>query len=570
MPRRAARAHTPPVGRLDLGPGWLFTSIRDAVLALDAAGGQVALANPAAAELFAYAGPEQLLGVPIDRLIPELRQMPGWDALRAGPAPAETLVLEGMRQDGAPVSVELTLGRVETPDARQYVVVVVRDSTERRQAEERRLELAREQAAQRRLAVLAEASQLLDASLDYEATLQEVARVAASTLADWCIVHLLEPDGSIRWLAVAHGDPEKEALARELQRRYPASLDTRGGVGRVLCTGQPEIYAQNTEADRRARARDPEHLRLLQALGSRSAMILPLAVRGRMLGALSLISSRPDRHYSPTDLVIAEELARRCAHAVENARLHQEAQTALRAREHFVAVASHELRTPIARVKGYAEMLQTAYADGNLPEEMLGRGLRRIEDASDRLAALVRDLLDVSRMSSGSLPLRPRELDVVDLLRGMVARCSEHIGPSGRAQLDILGAPPRVMADADRLEQVFQNLLDNAVKYSPEGAELRVGVQPKAGGVLIEFQDRGIGLPDGAAEQIFEPFGRAPNAQDRQIQGMGLGLYICRNIVEQHRGRIWARSDGEGQGTLVTVWLPQAGPTACDALAEAA
>jgi signal transduction histidine kinase len=136
--------------------------------------------------------------------------------------------------------------------------------------------------------------------------------------------------------------------------------------------------------------------------------------------------------------------------------------------------------------------------------------------------------------------------------------------------LDIVGAPPSVTGDPDRLEQVFQNLLENAIKYSPEGAELRVRVQSKAGGVLIEVQDRGMGLPDGATERIFEPFGRAPNAQERQIQGMGLGLYICRNIVEQHRGRIWARSDGEGQGTVVTVWLPQAGPGITAELAQAA
>jgi PAS domain S-box-containing protein len=567
MPRRASGAHTSPVGWLDLGSGWLFSSIRDGVLVLDAASGQVALANPAAFELFASGTPDQLIGQAIDQLIPGLRQQPAWEALRAGPAPAETLTLEARATSGTPLSAELTLGRVDTPGFgdRQYLVAVVRDITERRQAED----AAHEEAAQRRLAVLAEASQLLDASLDYEATLQEVARVAASTLADWCIVHLLEPDGSIRWLAVAHGDPEKEAVARELQRRYPASLDTRTGVGRVLCTGQAEIYTHIPDADRVARARDPEHLRLLQVLGSRSSMILPLAVRGRMLGALSLISSRSNRHYSPTDLVIAEELARRCAHAVENARLHQEAQTALRAREHFVAVASHELRTPIARVKGYAEMLQTAHADGTLPPELLERGLQRIEDASDRLTALVRDLLDVSRMSSGALPLRPRELDIVDLLRDLVSRSQEQIGPHGRALLDILGAPPHVTGDPDRLEQVFQNLLDNAIKYSPEGADVRVRVQSKAGGVLIELQDRGIGLPNDTAERIFEPFGRAPNAQERQIQGMGLGLYICRNIVEQHRGRIWARSDGEGHGTLVTVWLPQANPSV-NALPEAA
>jgi two-component system sensor histidine kinase VicK len=105
---------------------------------------------------------------------------------------------------------------------------------------------------------------------------------------------------------------------------------------------------------------------------------------------------------------------------------------------------------------------------------------------------------------------------------------------------------------------VLTNLLDNAVKYSPDHPELAVRVQLKARGVLVEIQDHGIGLPPEAADRIFEPFSRAANAEERQITGMGLGLYICRNIVQQHHGRIWARSDGEGSGTTVSVWLPEA------------
>jgi signal transduction histidine kinase len=122
-----------------------------------------------------------------------------------------------------------------------------------------------------------------------------------------------------------------------------------------------------------------------------------------------------------------------------------------------------------------------------------------------------------------------------------------------------VGTPSAVSADPDRIEQVLTNLLDNALKYSPDGAELRVRVQPKARGVLLEVQDHGIGLPPEAAERIFEPFSRAPNAEQLQITGMGLGLFICRNIVEQHHGRIWARSAGEGTGTLMSIWLPQLG-----------
>jgi PAS domain S-box-containing protein len=559
--------NAPATGWLDLGPGWLFASIRDAVVVAAADSGHIALWNPAAAELFGFAA-DEVVGSPLADLVHDLDQTSQWLAATTSSAARQAVELFARRKSGPEVCVELTLSRLENAaDGRVYVLAVVRDTSERHQHEEERIDNIRAQvardesaAAQRRLAVLAEASRLLDASLDYEATLQEVARVAVRTLADWCIVHLLDPDGAIRSLALAHGDPAKEALARQLQARYPATE----GVARVLRTGISEAYNQtgseeSSESQRAARAHDAEHLRLLRELDSRSVMIVPLTARGRVLGALSVISTQPDRSYDPTDLAIAEELARRCGQAVDNARLHQEAQAAVKARDRFVSIASHELRTPIARVKGYAEMVLAAHSDGDLTEEMLQRSLKRIDHASDRLAALVRDLLDVSKISAGTMPMRLRPVDVTELVRDVVSRYQEQLklgDSSGHLLLDIVGNPRQIAADPDRIEQVLTNLLENALKYSPDGAELRVRVQPKARGVLIEVQDHGIGLPPQAAERVFEPFSRAANAEQLQITGMGLGLFICRNIIEQHKGRIWARSAGEGQGTLMSVWLP--------------
>src|SRR5262249_53875335 len=149
-----------------------------------------------------------------------------------------------------------------------------------------------------------------------------------------------------------------------------------------------------------------------------------------------------------------------------------------------------------------------------------------------RLTALVRDLLDVSRISVGNMPLRPRLVDLTDLVRDVVSRYQEQLSGSGHLLLDIVGTLQQISVDPDRLEQVLTNLLDNALKYSPDGAELRVRLQAKARGVLLEVQDHGIGLPPETADRIFEPFSRASNAEELQITGMGLGLYICRNIVE--------------------------------------
>lgn len=556
MPRKL----DPDRGWLDLDPGWLFTNIRDAVVVVEAESARITLWNPAATELFGYDAAE-VRGHLLWELFDELAHAPEWSTAQCGSR--QTIELFARHKAGLELCVELTLSRLDSADNRgRYVLVVVRDISRRRQAEQERIDLIREQvwteqsaAANRRLEVLAEASRLLDASLDYAATLQEVARVAVRTLADWCIVHLLEQDGSIRWLALAHGDPAKEALARELQQRYPATE----GVARVLRTGVSEVYnGQANEADRAKRAHDAEHLRMLRELDSRAVMIVPLVARGRMLGAVSLISAAPGRTYDASDLAIAEELARRCGQAVDNARLHQEAQAAVKARDRFVSIASHELRTPIARVKGYAEMVLAAHSDGDLTDEMLTRSLRRIDHASDRLTGLVRDLLDVSKISAGNLPLRLQTLELTELVQEVIGRYQEQLSSgAGILLLDIVGTPGVISGDPDRLEQVLTNLLDNALKYSPDGAELAVHVQPKARGVLVEVSDRGIGLPPEAAERIFEPFSRAANAEERQITGMGLGLYICRNIVEQHHGRIWARSEGLGHGTVISVWLPE-------------
>jgi PAS domain S-box-containing protein len=559
-------ASVPADGWLDLGPGWLFTNIRDAVVVADAETTRIVLWNPAATELFGYSN-DEALELAVSDVVADLVHTPQWSAARDGSPSRHTVELFARAKSGPDVCVELTLGRLESSSSgRAYVLGVVRDISERRLAEEERIDRVREEvaskesaAAHRRLAMLAEASRLLDASLEYESTLQEVARVAVRTLADWCIVHLLEPDGAIRWLAMAHGDPAKEALARELQERYPATE----GVARVLRTGASEVYGgaggEASDSERAARAHDADHLRMLKELDSRAVMIVPLMARGRMLGAVSLISTAPGRQYDTTDLAIAEELARRCGQAVENAQLHQEAQAAVKARDRFVSIASHELRTPIARVKGYAEMVLAAHADGDLTDDMLRRSLKRIDHASDRLTGLVRDLLDLSKIRAGNLPLRLRTLDLTELVREVVGRYQEQLSGTGHLLLEIVGAPSGVSGDPDRIEQVLTNLLDNAVKYSPDGAELHVRVQAKARGVLLELQDHGIGLPPAAAERIFEPFSRATNAEELQITGMGLGLYICRNIVEQHQGRIWARSDGEGTGTVMSVWLPEHG-----------
>jgi signal transduction histidine kinase len=246
--------------------------------------------------------------------------------------------------------------------------------------------------------------------------------------------------------------------------------------------------------------------------------------------------------YDITEQVLARRAAEQAAHA----------------RDEFLSIASHELRNPVAGIKGTAQLLRRMRRSGRLDDERLDRYLTSIEVGSQRLTTLTEDLLDVSRLQQGVLPLRLRRTDLVALIQDIVARLPEHVRP--RVRTDLADGLQPVQVDPDRVEQVIVNLLDNADKYAPGREPIQVSLAEEGGGLLLRAQDHGIGLPIGAAERIFQPFGRAANAQAANIPGLGLGLYICRQIAERHGGKLWAESDGEGRGTVLSLWLPHVPP----------
>ncbi len=408
------------------------------------------------------------------------------------------------------------------------------------------------------LSFLAEAGDILAASLDYEAALQRVAQLAVPALADWCVIDLLAGDGALHRLAVAHRDPAKAGAAEELKRRYPILLPGQPHkTWDVLPDGPPWLDTDIAEERFAAQARDPDHLDLLRQLGFAAEMVLPLVARGRPLGAMTLVLANGSRRYGARDLSLAQELARRAAVAIDNARLYEEAQAAIRARDEFLSIAAHELRNPVTVLKGAADLLRRPAPDADKAAARQERLLVEIGKAADRLVELTDDLLDISRIQLGRLPLRPERVNLNAVLSDLGARYRDRLQPGQRLDVDVPVASV-VVADAGRLEQVLVNLLDNALKYSPDGGEIAIVARPHDSGVLIEVRDPGIGLPPGALETIFEPFGRADNTS--AIPGMGLGLFICRNIVERHGGRIWAESAGVGRGTTLALWLPNEGP----------
>jgi signal transduction histidine kinase len=428
------------------------------------------------------------------------------------------------------------------------------DVSERRAAE---LDRQRETERQRFLATVGTA---LAAALDYETAVAELARLIVPAVADACVVDVLEPGGTIRPL-VSAASPETRAVLDELRIRYPATRDRPEGVARVIRTGQPSFVPVLSDERRAELAVDDAHLRLLRALATRSNITVPLVARGEVLGALTLKRIQSDVPYGPADLAFAEELARRAALALDNARLLREARTAVHLRDEFLSSASHDLRNPLTTIQGRVQLLQRqAERDGPTDSEAAARGLEEIAAAVRKLQAMIEELQDVSSLQIGRpLTLRRRPTDLVALVAAEVEQVQE-TAPVHRLRLE--HDLPALVADVDpaRLRRVLDNLLANAIKYSPGGGDVVVTLRrdgPDADGTawaLLAVRDHGVGIPAVDLPRVFERFYRASNVAGR-IAGSGIGLAGSRQILAQHGGTIAAES-AEGRGSAFTVRLP--------------
>ncbi len=475
-----------------------------------------------------------------------------------------------VRKDGKRIEVALSISPIK--DANGRIIGIAKD--------------ARDITAQKRAReaehFLVEASAVLASSLDYEATLQSVARLVLPFLADYCVVDIVQEDGSLRRVAAAAATPAQEQLLRQLMKRYPPDSEALGARP-VVQSGQPRLvweipdsFARGVASDFDEVAQDVEAGRFLRELAPKSFMIVPMIVRGRTIGAISLGLAGSGRRYDDADLMVARDLASRAAYAVDNARLYHDLQTAIRARDQFLSLASHEVRTPLTVIQGYTQLLrQQAEQAQAAPESIvkldrstLLRGLRNVEHSAARLEALMSDLLDITRLPSHSLSLSPERMNLSELLSTVVENVrgqKQHRQHSSRLDLRIEMPSADVWGNWDRtrLEQVLTNLVDNAVKYSPAGGAIQIRLAAENGDgpsaspyAHVVVSDEGIGIPPDELSKIFQPFTRATNAVEREYPGLGIGLAVSKEIVTRHGGRIWVESNGEDQGSAFHVVLP--------------
>jgi PAS domain S-box-containing protein len=400
---------------------------------------------------------------------------------------------------------------------------------------------------------LAEAGKVLATSLDYETTLRELARLAVPHIADWCAVDLLDEAGNLRRVSVQHVDPEKVALAHEVQRRYPSPPDAPRGLSKVIRTGESEYLPEIPPEMLRQAAYDADHLRILESLGLRSAIVVPLLVRGRTTGALTLVAAESLRRFEPEDLELAQELAERAAMAVENARLYRQLENETRAKDQFLAMLGHELRNPLAAVSNALQVMTLAAPGSPGFGRAVEVALRQIQHQK----RLVDDLLDVSRVQRGKISLRKEPLDLCRVVRETLEDHRPTLEAAGLSvRLELPEEPVCINGDRTRMAQILGNLLDNARKFVPEGGAVTVSLRRAGGQACLEVADTGTGIRAEMLPRIFDAFMQADVSLDRPSGGLGLGLALVRGLTELHGGTIRAESPGPGQGSRFSLTFP--------------
>ena len=519
--------------------------------------------------------------------------------------------------------------------------------------------------AEARLSFLVEASHLLASSLDYEATMTRLAEASVPRLADWCTVDVLDASGEIKRLAVVHVDPEKVQWGWEMQRRFPLDLDEPRGVSRVLRSGEGEFLPViPPELLEQAAEQRPGVREVIDQLGLRGWICVPLKAGGRVQGALSLVMADSGRMFTQADFELASALADRAGAAVENALLFREAERradaaraltyvgdavvlvdgdgvvryvnataaamsgvredvalgqhvadvvpgwatiagrtrpadaesgekasattipvvvqgeerwvsvaavdfgegcvyALRdvtaeyafeqARSEFVATASHELRTPLAAVYGAIRTLRRT--DTELDDETSSLFLEMIETETDRLKTIVDQILLAGQVDGGEVKVDATSCDLGGLSREVVASAALLKPSSIELELSAPDDLPPARCDESKLRQVLLNLIDNAIKYSPDGGVVSLELSAANGNVQLAVRDTGLGIPSTDQTRIFQKFVRLDPGLSRGVGGTGLGLYIARELTERMDGALTLESAPD-QGSTFTVELP--------------
>jgi PAS domain S-box-containing protein len=521
----------------------LIDSVQDYGVFMLSPSGTVASWNPGAERMKRYRA-EEIVGAPFSRFfLPEQVKAGVPEQLIQRAAAEGRAEYEGwmLRKGDVPFWASVVLSAVMDAEGHlRGLANVARDLTERMRAE-------------RAMTFLAEVGRVLAGSLDYHTTLDRVAQLATRELAQVCIVEMLVGT-SIQRVAFAQVDGSlKEAVQKAVRRSMPSQSETQlsHGVARVVQTGQSELIPEVSNADQVGEALGLEDPNILRTLGTQSYLCVPLTARGKTFGAMVFVAAA-GRHYAADDLLLAEELGRRAALAIDNARLYEQAQHASRMREDVLAIVSHDLRNPLSTIRAGASQI-LAEAQGDPRRTKTARTAERIGRASERMLHMIRDLLDFTSIEAGKLRVEVADHDVSELVTEVVEMLQPIAAEKGVHLENELGSSHlRVRCDRERVMQVFSNLIGNAIKFTGEGGSIFVRGRGELDRVVFSVSDTGVGIPEEERAHVFDRYWQA---RKKNRESLGLGLAISKAIIESHGGTLWVEST-VGTGTTFFFTLP--------------
>jgi signal transduction histidine kinase len=424
-----------------------------------------------------------------------------------------------------------------------------------------------------KIAFLGEASTVLASSLDYHTNLMSVAKLAVKRLADWCAVDVVDENEGFHRVALVHRDPSRLQWARDFQARFKEKSAAPHGVAHVMRTGKAKIYTDIPDSMLIALAQDAEHFKILQELGLASAMVVPLVARDRTLGAMTFASENPAKRYTQDDLNFAEELARRAALGIDNARLYSEAQNALREvqsktaeiqrlnaeleqrvqertaqlqmmvkeLEAFTYSISDDMRGPLRAIDGFSRVLMEEY-----PDKMDAEGnrlLNIIRSNARSMSELIDGLLAFSHL--GRQPLDQADVNMEELAKSVFDEV-QSANSERRVVLELQALPP-AFGDRTMIRHVLYNLISNAFKFTrpKENAAIEIGFVTGGNQNTYYVRDNGVGFDMQYSAKLFGVFQRLHNVDE--FEGSGVGLALVQRMVLRNGGRVWAEGKvGEG------------------------
>lgn len=399
---------------------------------------------------------------------------------------------------------------------------------------------------------LAEASSILVSSLDYEETLRRIAHLAVPDITEWCVVHVLEPSGELRRVEVVGADADLADRVRGMLAREPEPVSAADNmVTRALRTGESQVSDDPTGEMLRS-VEDEEVRGYLREVAPRHALSIPLVARDRTLGALTFLTTDPTG-FGPRDRELLEELARRAALHVDNARLFEDAQAASQSKSDFLAIMSHELRTPLNAIMGYADLLLMGVPEE--PSEEQSRQLERINASARHLLDLIEEILTYSRTEAGHEEVHTERLALDELIDDLLDGARRSAATKGlELEAQLPDEPIELVTDPAKVRQILANLLSNAIKFTNEGT-MGLRVHTHRDDVVIEVWDMGIGIKEAQRAQMFEPFWQAEDPTTRTEGGTGLGLTVSRRLARLIGGDLEVTSEA-GVGSTFSLTLP--------------